>query len=61
MVVEVNVVVNVRLRSAFESEAQITMAPQPDSRDEGLQVVETRVVPISTSSIAPGLSLSLPH
>lgn len=61
MAAEMKVTVSIRVRPAFESETQIPMAPQPDTRSEAAQVIETRVVPISTSSISPGLSVSLDH
>ena len=60
MAPEINVIVNVQLRPALESVVQVVLAPEPGDRDE-VPVLEMRVVPLSTSSIAPGLSVSLPR
>ena len=60
MTPEMNIIVNVQLRPALQSEVQVVLAPQSDDPDEA-RFVETRVVPISTSSISPGLSVILPR
>lgn len=57
-----HVEVNVRVFSAFESEAQLVLGPGPENVDQDEhRSVETRIIPTTTSCIAPGYSVSVPR